>query len=407
MKNSIKYIAALLIAFLSVQAGSAQQSDYQIKEEFEASYAAIIQGIEASSSIADIDSLIGGIERFRSRFINHYKMLDYALYPESFDSKIATLKSNARSTEHKLLIIENQAERLSLLSDEVTRFKSELAKLNLKSDSLRKAIAMSEESERKLSELVTRYRKSVEQRDQFIFDMIDSLLITYDSIVPGSINELAKNRAKTVSSEENPLVIINSMLTENIESAKAKSNVLTTEDYLRIYALQHKVQNVWNNIGDKLLAIYGGNDKSRWNQQISSNLRDWKASASLSMWNSLDSFLEIKNVDIGAFDNNSSFFTALDNFVTEATKGSNGAILGNNTYEDFKTFSEFWTTKVLDDWNEYIVEADVLTTSQIASIDSKIDAWGDASKPLSLGIVFLIGFGILAFIVLIVALIMK
>lgn len=408
MKRSLNLLTLLLLFVVNNTALFAQQSDYQIKKDFENRHAELLTNIEMAQKVNEIDSLIMVIDDFKSNFSEHSEMLDYALYPESFDSKIANLKSEARSSEHKLLIIENQAERLSALTEEVTRFKSELSNLNARSDSLRNAITESQESERKLSQLVTRYRESVEERDEFIFDMVDSLFITYNQLAPGTIEELSKKDGSgTIKSGDNPLVIIDSILGENIETLKAGSNNFSTEDYLRIYALQTKVHEVWNSIGDNLVEIYGGNDKAKWKKSIETDLKDWKSSASLSMWNSLDGYLEQKNVELGAFDNNSSFFKALDSFVSNASKKSDEEIISSSTYEDFKTFSEFWTSKVMDEWNNYLVESDVLTASQIATIDTKVDNWGDNSEPFPTSLLIIFGIGLLAIIGLVIALIVK
>lgn len=408
MKRSLNLMTLLLLFAVNSTALFAQQSDYQIKKDFENRHAELLTNIEMAQKVNEIDSLIMVIDDFKSNFSEHSEMLDYALYPESFDSKVANLKSEARSSEHKLLIIENQAERLSELTEEVARFRSELSNLNSRSDSLRNAITESQESERKLSQLVTRYRKSVEERDEFIFDMVDSLFVTYNQLAPGTIEELSKKDGSgTIKSGDNPLVIIDSILGENIETLKAGSNTFSTEDYLRIYALQTKVNDVWNSIGDNLVEIYGGNDKAKWKKSIESDLKDWKSSASLSMWNSLDGYLEQKNVELGAFDNNSSFFKALDSFVSNASKKSDEEIISSSTYEDFKTFSEFWTTKVMDEWNNYLVESDVLTASQIATIDGKVDNWGDSSEPFPTSLLIIFGIGLLAIIGLIVALVVK
>ena len=361
-----------------------------------------------AQKVSEIDSLISVVEDFKIEYSENSEMLDYALYPESYDSKIANLKSEAKSAEHKLLIIENQAERLATLTDEVSRFKTELSALSKNSDTLRSAIASSHESERKLSSLVTRYRKSVEERDEFIFNMVDSLFVTYNQLAPGTIEKLSKTEGSgTIKTGDNPLVIINSILTENLETLKAGSETFTIEDHLRIYALQNKVNEVWQNIGDNLVEIYGGDDKTRWKNQIETDLKDWKASASLSMWNSLDNYLEGKNVDLGAFDNNSSFFTALDSFVSNAAKKSDEEIITSSTYEDFKTFREFWSTKVMDEWNNYLVEADVLTASQIAALDGKIDNWGSSSEPFSTTLLVIFGVAIVTIIGLIIALVIK
>ncbi|MEP5944443.1 MAG: hypothetical protein ABJ356_07790, partial [Balneola sp.] len=119
MKRSLNLLTLLLLFAVNSTALFAQQSDYQIKKDFENRHAELLTSIEMAQKVNEIDSLIMVIDDFKSNFSEHSEMLDYALYPESFDSKVANLKSEARSSEHKLLIIENQAERLSELTEEV------------------------------------------------------------------------------------------------------------------------------------------------------------------------------------------------------------------------------------------------------------------------------------------------
>lgn len=404
MKGLVNTVLVALITVISTFSVSAQQSDYEIKKDFETRYEALGSEIDNANSVHRIDSILLAIDDLALDYIEHEDLLNFGLYPESYASAISKLKSNARTAEYKLLIIENQTERLTMLSDEISRYKYEIANLARRSDSLRLAISSSQKSEQKLSQLVRSYRKSVEQRDEFIFDIVDSLFITYKELNPNAVKELARqNEGGTLSPTDNPLSMISSIVDQNIETLKIKDRSLSTEDYLRMYALQKRVDTVWKQIGDELIIIYGGNNKSKWKENINSDIKEWKASASYAMWNSLDNYLDYQDINLDAFDNNQSFFAALDSFVTKATVSSDGNIMKQDSYNEFKAFKELWSGKIMDDWNKYLVDADVLTSSQIASIDNKVDEWGDKSKPIPMGYFMIIGFGLIALIGFIVA----
>ncbi len=404
MKNIIATIVVILITTVTV---FAQQSDYKIKKEFENRASDLKIAISESKNVKDIDSLLLAIDDLALDFKLHSELLDFGLYPESYQSSIASLKENARAAEYKLLIIENQAERLSLLSSQVSSYKTEIAILTQKGDSLRKEIMASQASEERLAKLVKEYRKSVEQRDDFIFGMIDSLFITYQSLGNEELRELARQENESGVVSENPLYLLSTVIKQNIESLKAESNALFIEDYLRNYVLQKKIENAWKQIGDDLILVYGNNSNLNWKALINEDLKTWKTSVSYSMWASLDDYMEGQGVDIGAFDDNESFFSALDDFITTSINESDENILTSTTYDDFLSFSEFWKSKVLDEWNHYLVQGELLTVNQIASIDTKVDDWREHSKPVPGALIILFGVGFVALVGFVVALVKK
>ncbi|MEX0720842.1 MAG: hypothetical protein WD059_09255 [Balneolaceae bacterium] len=393
-------ITALLLS--GFQTLKAQQSDYQITRDFQEQYRSLKTTVSTAISVAEVDSLTDEIDQFEEEFSEHDTLLRAALYPDTFEDRIEELRNDARAAEHKLLIIENQNERLSSLTNELSSYETEISNLNTRAESLRQAIATSEDSERQLSNLVQRYRNSMEERDDFILTVIDSLLITYEDLSPEAVSELSETESGEVSEQNNPLQIINSIVEENIQRLRADDETLTTEDYLRMYVVQNRFNEVWEQIGDDLLLIYGGTDQSSWESTINNNLSDWNASASRNMWASLDAYLEEENVQLEAFDNNESFYNSITNFVRGATEESRGRMLRSGNYEEFQNFYEFWNGKIKNDWSEYVQEGDVLTMSQISSIDQEIVTWRDEASPRSYLFPILLGISLLVIIGLII-----
>lgn len=407
MKKQNRTIVYIFAIFFALTSGAfAQESDHQIKTDFEAKYTSIEESLNAASDVKEVDSLKSEIDSLISQFESHSTLLDVALYPQSFEAEINAIRKEANSAEQRLLIIENQKERLAELSREVAVYKSEISFLNSRADSFRKAIALSMESEERLAGLVKQYRQNLERRDEIIIDVIDSLMITYEGMSLANVNEIAENvESGRISTSDNPLEMIENIIEENTEYAASTNRALSVEDHLRMYAVQNHFEDAWDQIGNRLITAYGGGDQAEWNARINEKMRDWRMTTSQKMWNSMDQYLEFSEVDLEAFDNNYSFFVALDNFVREAKKKSEDEIISSDSYQDYLRFQNFWSDKIKNEWSNLIQDADVLTIAQISSIDDQLSGWEYESRPihpflivlLVLTVVSLIGFSLAMF----------
>jgi len=360
----------------------AQQSDHKIKTDFNNNYSALSKSISLSQSVITIDSLQKEINKLDEKFIEHSQLLDNALYPSSYKFEFQNLIAKLSSAEQRLLIIENQSERLESLIQEVSHYKSEISFLNKRADSLNKVMEASQLDQLQLSMLIKRYRTNLELRDELVMSIIDSLMITYNEMTTNEGNEISDQVESGRVTGTNTLEMLMDIIEKNIEYASNSNQVLSVEDYLRMYAIQHYFEEVWNKIGDNLLTTYGGSQKAEWNSEIISKMRDWRMVTSQKMWNSVDQYLEYSSVELEAFDNNYSFFIALDNFIKDAKKKSEGQVISNTSYEDYKNFQGFWSNKIKNEWSILIQDSEFLTVAQISSIDDQLIAWESVSRPV-------------------------
>ncbi len=405
MKKLILTIT-LIISISGLQQLNAQQSDYQIKTEFEEAIKELRFALSSAYSSQQLDSLKKQVDSLETMYQEHEDLLSAALYPSTFAESIGQIKSDASVLEHRLLIIENQNEKLDTLLGTMAAYESEIQHLNSRVQSLRQAISTSENSEKQLADLVRDYRNSLERRDNFILNVLDSLILKYDEMNPQTLAELT-SASGSVNGDANPLQIISSIIDENLSILKSAPEGLQTEDYLRMYVVQHRFNQVWAQIGDELAAIYAEGEPDNIKQTIENKLADWKASASMNMWQSMDAYLESENLQLKAFDNQQSFYTALDDYVKQAVKASEDNYFSQAHYQAFEKFHEFWNTKIKDDWSYYVQEGDVLTLSQISEIDSEIVNWYDHAKPVSLTLPILLGLSLVVIAGLIIGLVRK
>jgi hypothetical protein len=361
----------------------AQQSDYELTTGFEDQYAVIEERLLTAPSVQVVDSLKGQIDSLNQNYIEHSDILDVALYPDSYEAAMTSLRKEAMSAEQRLLIIESQGERLQRLGKELTQYQSEMRRMNSRADSLRKAIAESQASEERLSRLVSEYRQNLETRDELIVNVIDSLMVTYSGMSSKKMNELAQGvQSGRISGNENPLNLVSAMIDENIEYASSNNAAMNVEDHLRMYAVQNHFSDSWDQIGDRLINTYGDDEKQDWRTTIDNQLKEWKMVTSQKMWNSMDLYLEYSDVELDAFDNNYSFFVALDNFVKQAQKNSEGNILSTESYSDYRRFQDFWSGKIKNEWSNLVQKSEVLTVAQISTIDQQLSGWEEEARPI-------------------------
>lgn len=408
MKKALKITGTIILIICTTTAIFAQSSDYEVTKEFENSYRALEASINNATTLEVADSLNNEVMNLRNTYADHQTLIDHALYPNTFEDAIQDLLAEANETEEVLMVMENQGERLTSLNKQIADYQAEISFLNNETDSLRTLIAKSEESEKNLSRLVEQYRERVEERDEFVLKMMDSLFVAYRELEMsnGNNNEIASG-AIAIQQGDNPLEFIEATIEENIQVLKAGTSELSTEDFLKMHTVQKQFSDTWDKVGSDLSRVYGGDESRQWRNKIDTQLKDWKASTSKNMWDSINSTLEQNNVDIGAFDNNQSFFTAIESFINNSLESSEEKIIAEVDREEFNSFYNFWTNKVKNDWGNYIQEGEVLTLSQISTIDAELINWRDETEPTSLVIPILLGLSFVTIVGLIIVLTRK
>ena len=408
MKKALKITGTILLIICTTTAIFAQSSDYEITKEFETSYGELKASIDNATSVEEADSLNNEVIKLRESFAEHKSLLDHALYPNTFDDSMQDLLAEANETEEILMIIDNQGDMLTSLNKQLEAYQKEISLLNNETDSLKTLIVKSEESEQNLSRLVQQYRQRVEERDEFVLNMMDSLFVAYRELKldAGTSKEIPSS-AIAIQQGDNPLEFIEATIEENIQVLKAGSSELSTEDLLKMHTIQKRFSETWDRVGSDLSQVYGGNEANQWKNKIDDQLKDWKASTSKNTWDSINQTLAQNNVDLGAFDNNQSFYSAIENFINNSIENSEDKIIAEADREEFNSFYEFWNSKVKEEWGNYVQEGEILTMSQISTIDAELINWRDETESVSLVIPILLGLSFITIVGLIIVLARK
>lgn len=395
--TKVLVLLALFLGF-SVQ-GMAQQlkSDYEIQKEFKEKYEDLTQQLDAADSTATVQQITQEIKQLEETFAEHENLLNVALHPDTFNEEMERLKKRVLAQQDQLATIEEQEQKLQELSGQLTSYDSRLENLNNRTDSLQRAMQKSLKSEEQLSGMVRRYRKSLEQRDDLILSFVDSVMITYQKLNVESMQDLenAKKKAR-FNADGNALKMIQDIANENISLLNNEPN-LSTEEYLRMGSVHSEFRTMWDKIGNKVVSIYADNEQEA-KDSINSAIETWNEKLTAQTWASIDSSFNEAEIAIGSFNNGDSFYQALNTYLADAIKtGKNGS--GGNK-QQYQKFSSFWNDHVQAEWNPHIIDAGILSSQQIASIDQQLKQWASYAEPKSRLLAYLLGFSVLAIVAL-------
>lgn len=408
MRNLIPYtrftfypVLVLMALFLNFSVdGVAQQvkSDYEIQNEFKQEYKSISSSLEQADSSAAIRKAIEEVKKLDETYAAHKELLNVALYPETYEEEMEQLKRRALSAEKQLATIEEQEQKLQELSDQLTSYDSRLETLNKRTDSLQNAMQKSLKSEEQLTGMVRRYRESLERRDDLILSFVDSVMITYQELNVESMQDLenAKKKAR-FNADGNALKMIQDIATENISLLNSEPN-LSTEEYLRMGSVHRQFRTMWNKIGDKLVDIYADEEQEA-KENIGQSIQTWDEKLSAQTWASIDSSFNDAGITLPKTTDSESFFTALDNYVNEYIQTSTNEA-SRNTLSEYEKFSSFWNERVQTEWTPHIIDAGILSSRQMATIDQQLKQWASNAEPESRLLVYLLGISVLAIVAL-------
>ncbi len=392
-----------LAAFVMLLAGStafAQQSDYQIQQDFRAEYNEIVQSIENVSSSEDVSGISDSIDELENNYSDHRELLNAALYPVTFNEQLTNLRDLLESSGNSIDVVEGLNLRIEQLQAEMGDLRNQVTQMDEEAAALRQRIERSAANERRLSGLVTQYRQNIEARDAFVTDFLEDLLNRYDGIDAESQSEIAQ---ASENMEVNPLTIVQAILSEYINQAEMDSN-LEIPDFVRMRAQYAYFTEVWEDISEPMTTTYAPETPVEAQQEVTDLLSAWESSINDKLWNALGTVFSENGIELESFSNSDEFSIALNEYVDS---GIETAVAKNEqaNFESYQNFSEFWNSRIKGDWGELLVSGNVITQTQIAEIDIKLGDWATNAEPQSnlMFILFLISLAvILGLIVLLV-----
>lgn len=379
LTNKKTLLTVLTLILLSFSTNlMAQQSDYEIVQDFRAAFAELNNEIDLVIDIDELELLSRDLNAFESRFSEHSSLIDGALYPDTFATFMNELRVNYDNALANLSVIEQLNERIDQMVQEMDVFRNRITSMNQEIVSLEEQIDRSTANESQQAALIRQYRQNLNQRDTFVSNFLEELVARYRNMDPTVQAEYIDASERL---QDNPVGILQTILTEYIEIANRATN-LELPDYVGMRAQHGYFSSVWDRIGTQLTQTFNPDNAQAERQEIDDLLVAWLNSIDVQLWDSLADAFYQNGIELPPFTNSSEFNLALNNYVDTAYEIS----LESNRdadYQVYRNFSEFWNNTVKASWGELLTTGNILTYSEIAAIDVKLSSWGEAASPTS------------------------
>ncbi len=391
----------LLLVFLQT-ALVAQQSDYQIQQNFVTELNELTERIDTTQSPEALAELEIELEELKNRFAEHEELINAALYPETYQNSVRATEEQLSVALDNASVIDQLNSRITSLVGEIDAYRSQITDLNENTQALREQLQRAESNEERQAALLTQYRQSLEERNSFVSDFLQNLMSRYQNVDLGTQQEIADAAERL---DDNPVEILRSIILDYINIVD-ESESLETPDYVAMRAQHEYFSGVWNSIGSNLVNTFAPENSSETKTEIDELMAAWLLSVDNQLWESLNDTFSQNGIELEVFTTPDEFYNAIYNYVDNGHVTS----LERNSEADFavyQNFSTFWNETVKAEWGDMLIEGEILSQSQIAEIDIKLNDWEEASKPTSNLMFILLIVSVAVIIGLIVLLITK
>ena len=367
----------LLLVFLQT-ALIAQQSDYQVQQNFVTELSELAERIDTTQSPDELAKLEIELDELKSRYAEHEELINAALYPETYQKRMNETEEQLSVALDNASVIDQLNSRITSLVGEIDAYRSQITDLNENTQALREQLQRAESNEERQAALLTQYRQSLEERNSFVSGFLQNLMSRYQNVDLGTQQEIAEAAERL---DDNPIEILKSIILDYINIVD-ESTSLETPDYVAMRAQHEYFSEVWNSIGSNLVNTFSPENSSETKTEIDELMAAWVLSVDNQLWESLNDTFSQNGIDLEVFTTPDEFYDAIYNYVDNGHVTS----LERNSEEDFavyQNFSTFWNETVKAEWGDMLIEGEILSQSQISEIDIKLNDWEEASKPTS------------------------
>jgi hypothetical protein len=375
-----KVSLSLILMLILVLPGqlTAQQSDYQIIQDFRSGYAQLTNKVDNAVSTEELNTIHEEIRVFESQYSEHASLINAAIFPETFDGSMELLHSNFNTVNANVTVIEELNSRVDVLVEEMDLFRNRISDMNQDIVSLEEQIAQSSANESRQASLIRQYRLNLEQRDLFVSDFLEDLIEKYQNMDSSARSEISEASERL---QENPVEILKTILADYVELANSDV-ALDLSDYVSMRAQHGYFYGVWDRIGTRLTQTFEPGNPTSAKEEVDNLLAAWQAAVDVNLWQTLSAAFSENGIELDSFNSSSEFNIALNSYVDRSYESS----LESNRDEDYQKFSNFnsfWNNTVKANWGELITTGNILSYSDISTIDIKLNNWGEAASPTS------------------------
>jgi len=397
----IKIVNIVFLSFLIfVVSLNAQESDYEIVENFKLKYKKLSSKIKNNSDKKIFEELKKEIEQLNSDYIKYKGLINEAIYPENFVSyfnKIEGLRESSISKTNLSNNLKSARNENVILSDKLNKLTSDYDKISNDNSLLSKQIKFLQKQSKKdkntidkINSLLSDMKENIRKRDNLVAGIIDSLFADFNK---PKLTDIDKTQLLNIANDNNFIGKILFTINQNIKFLESSSH--NAEDISFAMMEYEKFLQLWNKLSPNLLNTYLDSDQSgEVFEMINERFVEWKNSLKTVSWISLYDFMVSRSIGVESFSDNIVFKDNVIGYIDRQISNSNGRDI-------YTLFADtVWDNNVKKEWIPILIDNNYITEPEIVEIEAKITEWeGDLNNWFLIISLSIFGLVIIVFVV--------
>ena len=386
--NKFFFLFFLITAFVLNQNIFAQ-SDREKVTSFDSQFKQYENAIKNAASLDECNIIGENIEKLRVEFADSKTLIEKSLqinYDEEFlkiERALEVRKGDFTQIVQLTTEVGSLKDKVSELSQQNEGLISQIKQLNIRTAKDAATIAS-------LTRLVSQLRSNIEQRDELVRGIVDSLLQEFVK-TPGTLNDAEKQAIYKRVDNGNLFYNIERTISDNVQFMKVTQ--MTAEDLSKMKEQYKDFNKVWRQVGPKLAEVYlNRRDKAAQVANIDAMFTDWNIRINDEMWGQVNKLFRDYKLALLPFRNGDQFVNSVTSFVDDEIKnyGVKSKAESENTFFAFTDSVYFKTVQPV--WVPVLIENNLMTEANKDSVEKRIATWKEKVAPaLKMNWIYIIG----------------
>jgi uncharacterized coiled-coil protein SlyX len=396
MNSKFYFLILFVFAFGTVVQA---QSDYEKTQNFKTRYQQLEAAIKNATSLDECNTISENIAKLKSDFLSDKGLLDNSLYPENFESSFSKIERAVEIRKGDFTQITELTTEVGTLKDKISTISQENQGLISQIRTLQIRSAKDAQTIASLQKLVAQLKANIQQRDELVRGIVDSLLAQFVQM-PNGLNEIEKQNIYTKVDAGNLFFNVERTIADNIQFMKVTQ--MTPDDLGEMKKQYKDFNKVWRQIGPKLAEVYlNRKDKTAQIANIDAMFADWNFRVNDEMWGQVNKLFREKKIALLQFKSGDQFVNSVSSFVGDEMKNL-GVKSSSETENIYYAFTDSVYFKVVEPvWIPILIENNMMTDANKDSIDSYIAKWKEKVAPgTSLNWIYIGGGAVIVFLII-------
>ncbi len=385
-KTITLFITLLLMGTLAATV-DAQETDFEIQEQFNEDYQQIVRMIDRAETLDELQAAQDRVNQLLSDYRQHREVVNSGIYPETINDRVEELREKFIPRLAKIRTIERQNRSIDRLRSELTRTRDRMDRYDHHVSWILERVVELEGRALSAEAGTASLNEAVRERDRFVTEFLTDLLERFESVDAATRQEMTEIFERL---EDSPIELLHNLLGEHLAYARDTAGLNPT-DLLNMKAQHEFFNDWWEQFGERFVNTFEPQQPGEVYSELNSRMSDWQSAIDGQLWGAISDTYAQHGFELPSFGSAAEYNSALQSFVSEQTEMARERGGGENT-ERFREFSDFWNESIKSEWGDALTASAVMSHSQIAAIDRQLIDWSQATAPERTGNLMLVLF---------------